>query len=555
MKIGRTIIAIIVLMVFGMALVLHLLIRQDHMNANNALERRGYHLTGLLALHAIDEFQDDRRNFLLKSFLEHSVLQDMCYFYIHRADGTPVVALNHHHSESRLPTDVRNRSLSSNLFLQQTYAVDAGQQIHEFAKPVFEKGVKTGTIRLGLYKPAITILSLERVSLLAMMAFFVLSGAVVVYYGFIQTLKALIKIKDSIIAATPIEDRDGMSADKSVNVMTIEKDFSEKLGQVKQYLGKIQHSNDELVSRMGVVQYEKAQIDRVLNNIRMGIIITDFQFNIIHINRYMLNLLGLKISEAMDQPIEKIVAHPQLLDYVGRGDPSDASAENSHMDITWPELAPGETYRLSCSFLPDGANRPAGKMVLLKNVTREKTMDGAVKNFTTHLSHELLTPLATIQSYSEMLVDGEVEDIETNKEFYNTIHEETVRLSRLVKDILCFASIENGNLTIEKGLVRSDWLYKEESDMVVFDIQDNGFGINEADLPNIFKKYFRSEDPAITEQPGTGLGLAIASEIISLHGGKIDVESRIGEGSRFRIMMPKEEYSIEKEYESFGDRR
>jgi len=87
----------------------------------------------------------------------------------------------------------------------------------------------------------------------------------------------------------------------------------------------------------------------------------------------------------------------------------------------------------------------------------------------------------------------------------------------------------------------------DQDDFIVFDTIDNGCGISQEDLPRIFEKSFRSSDPMVREMPGSGLGLALTSEIVQLHGGEIDVESEPGEGARFSIKLPKEEYYLGKQ--------
>jgi signal transduction histidine kinase len=256
----------------------------------------------------------------------------------------------------------------------------------------------------------------------------------------------------------------------------------------------------------------------------------------------------------------------------------------------------------------DGDKALIGKMIMFNNVTREKEAAVATQEFTAHLSHELMTPLTTIRSYSEMLMDGEVQDSETQKEFYNTINGETARLSRLIKDLLNLSKIEMGSLTLNKGLVKSDWLFEdciaavegaaqqknisiqrhlpdnfpsligdkdqlkgavinilgnavkytpengkidfalsEENNTVILDIRDTGYGMSEEDLSHIFDKFYRSSHPQISEQQGTGLGLALTSEIIALHEGEINVQSELGNGTRFTLKIPKGEYYLGKE--------
>jgi len=203
---------------------------------------------------------------------------------------------------------------------------------------------------------------------------------------------------------------------------------------------------------------------------------------------------------------------------------------------------------------------------------------------------------------------GDIDDAEMRKEFYNTINSEADRLSALIQNTLSLSRIEMGSLTLNKALVKTDWLardcigavesaarekrivldknfpevfptlvgdkellkvaiinflsnavkYTPEngkitvsltdlSGAVVFDIIDSGIGISPDDLPHIYDRSFRSQDPRVRDQAGSGLGLAIASEIIHLHGGEVEVESEPGEGTHFSIRFPKEEYYIGKQ--------
>jgi two-component system phosphate regulon sensor histidine kinase PhoR len=207
-----------------------------------------------------------------------------------------------------------------------------------------------------------------------------------------------------------------------------------------------------------------------------------------------------------------------------------------------------------------------------------------------------------------MLMEDEIDNIEMQKEFYNTISDETRRLTRLVKNLLNISKIEMGSLTLKKGLVKSDWLFDdcltavegaaqkknitiernlpdhfpslfgdkellkvgiinilgnavkytpekgqikftltEQDDVVVFEVIDNGYGISKEDLAHIFDKFYRSTDPRVNEQTGSGLGLALTSEIIRLHGGEVQVSSKVDEGSHFVIRLPKEEYYLGKQ--------
>jgi signal transduction histidine kinase len=69
-------------------------------------------------------------------------------------------------------------------------------------------------------------------------------------------------------------------------------------------------------------------------------------------------------------------------------------------------------------------------------------------------------------------------------------------------------------------------------------VTDTGMGIPEQELPHIFDRFYRGEGPRAMQIPGTGLGLAIVKDIVELHGGRVTVESRVGEGAAFTIWLP-----------------
>ncbi|HDZ10634.1 MAG TPA: ATP-binding protein, partial [Bacteroidetes bacterium] len=81
---------------------------------------------------------------------------------------------------------------------------------------------------------------------------------------------------------------------------------------------------------------------------------------------------------------------------------------------------------------------------------------------------------------------------------------------------------------------------REEADSVILEVSDQGYGIPEKHLGRIFDKFFRVKDEAAQEERGTGLGLSLVKEIVELHKGIIKVESTIGNGSVFRVILPRQ---------------
>lgn len=579
------------------------------------LEREGYHLANFLALHTIDDFRGDRRDYVLRTMLSHQRLQQMAYLQILDKDGTPIVNLTSGDKPFTAPLDVAQKSATAMVLVQHAYVLQNGDRITEFAKPIFTNGQKTGTVRLGLFYPQKPVLTLEKISLLATICFYILSGVIIAFFSYSGVVRSLIRFKNSIVSG-PKE------ASSSTAKLVTQADISQSLKQiqttwsdVRKQFDRINATNQELTTRVSVLNYEHHKTEAVLDHINAGILVTDTQNTIMLINAYLLNLFCLDRKAVIDQPAERILTHPELAYFSQYVCSPDMSQPSNAVEVQFSEMAPGETFLLSNLLLGED-HHPIGKLFILRTITREKVLEQTTKDFTAHLSHELLTPLTTIHSYSEMLADNEVAGVEMRKEFINTINEETSRLARLVKDILNFSKLEAGTLTLDKGLVRSDWLFTdslaavegtaqkknisitktlpdnfpsiigdkeqlkgclinilgnavkytdtngtiqfeltEMEDMVVFMVKDNGCGIVEEDIPFIFNKYFRSAQSAVAEQQGTGLGLAIAAEIVSLHNGTIEVHSQPGEETVFSVKLPKEEYYLGEEDQSTSGRR
>jgi two-component system phosphate regulon sensor histidine kinase PhoR len=236
----------------------------------------------------------------------------------------------------------------------------------------------------------------------------------------------------------------------------------------------------------------------------------------------------------------------------------------------------------------------------MRDVTQQKLAEEMRDQFVDTATHELRTPLANIKAYAETLALAEMIDVEQQKQFLNTINSEATRLARFVDDLLSVSSMELGSLSLNKQVtdltrmlnevvskVRPQIEEKKQTFEVVFpekmpepefdkdkiaallvnllgnavkytppggrvtfrvnvtdhqielNIEDTGVGISEEELPKVFDKFFRSQDPRVQEQTGTGIGLALAQEVVRLHGGQITVESEINKGSTFTVLLPR----------------
>jgi signal transduction histidine kinase len=607
MKFPRIGLVLFVFLIIGIAIFLQILVGQEEKSNIDDIINKGNHIVSLIALHPLQYFEGERSDFFLRTLSEYTAYQGLVYCFISDQTGQTLVSLVPSNLASKIPLEVQTWSLASTGLTHQFYKTDgSANSIYEFAKPIFENGEKTGTVRIGLKLSSIAIFTMERVSLLAMLLFFVISALIIGYYGITRALRPLEKMKKDILSSNRgLEAVEDIPL-KGVGIAPFIEDFQRSLAQLNERLEKIKTANTEMASKLGVLTFEKNQILHIFNSINFGIIITDTQDNVGHVNKYVCNLLNRTLEDVVDHPFSEILQHDEINSFVSHQDAPEQTRNISHIDTTFPEFAPGEVFRVSFSYLLDNEKSPIGKMILFNNITREISAKKATEEFTSHLAHELMTPLTTIRSYSEMLMEGEIDDGDTQREFYNTINGETNRLTDLIKGLLNIAKIEMGCLTLNKGLVRSDWLLEdciaavegaaqkkniaiervvpdnfpsligdkdqlkasiinilgnavkytpengnvqfsvnENQNMVIFEVIDTGYGISQEDLSHIFDKFYRSENPQISEQQGTGLGLAITSEIIRLHDGKIEVQSEIGKGTHFAVKIPKEEYYLE----------
>ncbi|MFC1822196.1 sensor histidine kinase [Thermodesulfobacteriota bacterium] len=609
MKIRWIGLTIFVFALVGISAFSHVLLRNDKKKKIQTTLNKGNYLASLIALNPVNEFDDNKRTFFLRTLTEYISSEGLAYCMIHDHRGEVVLSLAPYDLAKKIPKEIQTKALYTMGLTNQAFTLSKdARTLYEFAKPIFEKGKRVGTVRVGLELPRSSLLSMERISMLAMITFFILATGGLLYYGISS---ALIPLKNHYFN---LVKSDGNSSDTSSHSLSsggmfhIIKDLELSFEKLRDTLTHTKTNNVEMSTLLGVANYQRKQISRVIDSIDFGIIITDLHDNIIETNDYMLDLLGLKTEEVLNRVLSNVLTNEEILEFIAQQESLKQNIGLKQIETQFPEIAPGKTFRVKLSYLKDGEGSLTSKMLSIKDITDEKSVEKSSQDFIAQVAHEFLTPLTTIRSYNEMLMDGEVDDDEMQKEFYNTIGEETSRLSRLIQNLLNIAKIEMGAMTLQTGLVKTDWLMNDclssiegsalkkgitiqknlpdqfpnlvgdkellktalinllgnaakyspenaeitfslinETDKVIFEVGDTGYGIDEEDLPHIFDKFYRSNNPQITEETGSGLGLAMTAEIIQLHGGEIEVQSEIGKGTQFTISIQKEEFYLGKQ--------
>lgn len=240
-----------------------------------------------------------------------------------------------------------------------------------------------------------------------------------------------------------------------------------------------------------------------------------------------------------------------------------------------------------------------GLVLTYRSVNKQVALARLKSDFVSNVSHELRTPLALIRLYAETLELGRITTTEKKHEYYSIIRKESERLTALINNILDFSRIEAGRKEydfretdiaelvrntldsyrfqieqqgfvleerIEPGIpkVRVDReaiaralvnlvnnalkysdsekflgvkLYREQS-VLKLEVTDRGIGIERHEQARIFEKFYRTCDPLVHNTKGSGLGLSLVRHITHAHGGEVEVESTPGRGSKFTLLLP-----------------
>lgn len=275
----------------------------------------------------------------------------------------------------------------------------------------------------------------------------------------------------------------------------------------------------------------------------------------------------------------------------------NTSSPSTHVVQLGRSLSDG-VWRLARIPLDGRAHDPEAFVWILRDHTQQALAEEARDRFVGAATHELRTPLANILAYSETLSNAEM-DADSQREFFNTISSEALRLNRLLDQLLNLQQMEAGSLTLDRAPCDVLRLIEEacdhmqplaekrglkldrrtppnlpamrvdkekiisllinlmgnavkytlpggevklsvelQADFVRIHIEDTGIGIPEDALDKIFERFYRCQDPRTSDQVGNGLGLALAKEVALLHGGDLTVQSEINKGSRFTLHLP-----------------
>jgi two-component system phosphate regulon sensor histidine kinase PhoR len=340
--------------------------------------------------------------------------------------------------------------------------------------------------------------------------------------------------------------------------------------------------------------YQNAQLGRnrleaILQSTPDPVLVTDYNGHLLLANSAAVNLLNHGNPLDSGTPIEEFVFQEEILNLL-----NSQENEVESVEVGFPD---NQIFQATAS--PVMADMQLmGRVCVLTDITQFKELDALKSDFVSTVSHDLRSPLTLMRGYATMLqMVGDLNEQQVG--YIKKINLGVDSMSRLVNNLLDLGRIEAGvglhlemlpmvdivnqvteslaleaaqkqiNLSTEfpkqpmlpieadhallyqlvYNLVENAIKYSNaegevkiilviEDQKLILAVQDNGIGVAPVDQPRLFEQFYRAQGSQHRQQKGSGLGLAIVKSIAEKHGGSIEVESRLGQGSVFTLKIP-----------------
>jgi two-component system phosphate regulon sensor histidine kinase PhoR len=354
----------------------------------------------------------------------------------------------------------------------------------------------------------------------------------------------------------------------------------------------LQTLSERLRGEIQSVTRGKDRLEAILSAMVEAVMVTDGQGRILLTNRAFRGLLGLDL-DPVGRTAAELFRKPDLQEAV-----QEVIEGIPHKSLEIRTLGPARTLEVHVVRLGNEAVE-SGAVAVFHDVTERKRLEKVRRDFVANVSHELRTPLTAIRGSVETLLSGALDDPKYARHFVEMVQRHVARLQRLLDDLLSLARIESGetsprreavpvaeladavlgtfaelaaslgvelirDLPREEIAVHGDRRQLEQALLNLLDnalkytesggrvtlrvltageevhllVSDTGAGIPAEHLPRIFERFYRVDRARSRELGGTGLGLSIVKHIVQSHGGRVEVESAVGRGSSFRIVLP-----------------
>ncbi len=352
----------------------------------------------------------------------------------------------------------------------------------------------------------------------------------------------------------------------------------------------------DLSTSLSAILHQRNEQAAVLSSMIEGVVAVDPDGRVLSLNRAAAAILGVDRAKAAGRPLQEVARNAELERLVAQSLAAEDVVEGSIVLAT-----PEEQYlHVRGTTLRDAEGAEIGAVVVLHDVTDLRRLENMRRDFVANVSHELKTPITSIQGFVETLHEGALEDPEKAEHFLGIISRHAERLNAIIEDLLALSRIERegetgsiervrtnlrhvlqeaitdaeARATARQVTVRLDapdplWATvnarllqhavlnlldnavkfsprgatveltgETDAEGVRVGVTDHGCGIAPEHVGRIFERFYRVDKGRSRQMGGTGLGLAIVKHVAQAHGGRVEVTSEPGVGSTFTIHLP-----------------
>ena len=339
---------------------------------------------------------------------------------------------------------------------------------------------------------------------------------------------------------------------------------------------------------------ELSRRETILSCMAEGVLAVDENLRVIFCNEAFGRAFSIRLPVTEGRALYEVVREPVIRNILQR------VISTGQVEIDRLQLPSAASRWFEARALPFTGQTRKGGVIVLHDVTDIERQEQLRKDFVADVSHEFRTPLAAIRGYSETLLDGALDDSENNRRFVEIIQTHAIRLNNIASDLLVISELDRNDPTpvspekisllsvigsalhtvegsaaargirldvkgcedcsvigyrfrLEQALTnlldnavkfnKTDGCVAVEcapvtDNQVRLSIADSGVGIPSEDLKRIFERFYRVDKARGRQTGGTGLGLPIVKEVVERMGGSVSVESQLGKGSKFTILLP-----------------
>lgn len=405
--------------------------------------------------------------------------------------------------------------------------------------------------------------------------------------------------KGKLVFQTVLVSKDDRKIPVEVNSRLLDYSGEQAVLSIARDISERQKTALALEAALRKAEEARDKIDAILSSIADGLVVSDPHGRIVMMNRAAEAMFSMEADSALGQLIADVFRQGPLHKVIAEAYADSVGSRTAEWEQEPRNGGNYQTIEARIATVNNLQGEKTGAIAILRDITRERELERMKSEFVTVTAHELSTPLASIMGFAELLLQEKGLNPEEEKEALQYIYEKAEKLERIVDDLLSLNRIEFGMpirlavapvdlkaviekvcrqyvnrpsqhsfeviMSPDKFILNCDrdrieqvlenllsnavkyspvgsairLLLSKSDDQFVLHIEDEGVGMSQEHLERVFDKFYRV-DSSDTAASGLGLGLSIARDIISAHGGQMELKSAPNQGTVVAVSLPME---------------